>query len=295
MHSLPKKKGILYIVATPIGNLADITQRAVDILAHVDLIAAEDTRHSQKLMEHYQIRTPLLSLHDYNEDKKSVDIIKHLQEGRDIALISDAGTPLISDPGYRLVSKAKHTGIDVCPIPGPCAFIAALCASGLATDRFRFEGFLPAKAGTRRHHLEALRDETVTLIFYEAPHRALECLDDMITVFGPARLATIAKELTKHYENIKLGPLSELKQWLESEQALQQGEFVILVSGKITAISDQDEKDLQAMLTVLLKELPLSQAVRICSHLTKANKNQVYKLAVALAASDINITLPPKN
>lgn len=284
MHSLPKKKGILYIVATPIGHLGDLSLRAVDILAQVDLIAAEDTRHSQKLLQHYHIRTPLLSLHDYNEDKKSVQIIKELIDGRNLALISDAGTPLISDPGYRLVREAKQAGIEVCPIPGPCALIAALCASGLATDRFRFEGFLPSKSGTRRHYLDALVNEQVTLIFYEAPHRILDCLADMITVFGQDRLAAIAKELTKQYENIKMGSLIELQEWLLSDPALQQGEFVVLVNGKSMSISEQQESDLIATLTLLLKELPLSQAVRICSQLTKVNKNKVYQLAVTLSA-----------
>jgi len=275
------KMGILYIVATPIGNLADISQRALDILNQVAVIAAEDTRHSQKLLQHYGIKKTLISLHEYNEQARAQQILEMLAEGKDIALISDAGTPTISDPGYRLIKSAHVAAITVVPIPGACAAIAALSASGLPTEQFIFEGFLPSKATQRKQRLQALSSETRTLIFYEAPHRVVEFFNDLITVFGPEREAVLAKELTKTFEKVMAGTLPELKNWLEADVARVQGEFVILIHGAVAATEDADaEIAIRNTLKILANELPLKQAVALTAQLTGAKKNWVYELAL---------------
>jgi len=206
-----RQSGCLYLVATPIGNLDDITFRAVEVLKHVDLIAVEDTRHSKKLLKHYDVATPTLSLHDYNESARCAELIKRLVAGIDIALISDAGTPLISDPGYRLVAAAHQHDIKVIPIPGACAAIAGLIASGLPTDRFVFVGFLPAKGAARKKRLEEFTNESRTIIFYESVHRIINLIDLLNEVFGGARVATVARELTKTFETIHQAKLSDLK------------------------------------------------------------------------------------
>ncbi|MGH8412929.1 MAG: 16S rRNA (cytidine(1402)-2'-O)-methyltransferase, partial [Pseudomonas sp.] len=204
--------GSLFVVATPIGNLDDISARALKVLRDVKLIAAEDTRHSQRLMQHFGIPTPLAACHEHNEREEGSRFITRLLAGDDVALISDAGTPLISDPGYHLVRQARAAGINVVPVPGACALIAALSAAGLPSDRFIFEGFLPAKAVGRRARLELVKEEPRTLIFYEAPHRILECLQDMELVFGGDRLALLAREITKTFETLKGLPLQELRE-----------------------------------------------------------------------------------
>jgi len=204
--------GTLYVVATPIGNLADISERARQVLAAVAVIAAEDTRHSGQLLKHLAISTPMLALHEHNERQASQGIIERLQRGEDVALISDAGTPLLSDPGYLLVGAAHQAGIRVSPIPGASAMLSALSAAGLPTDRFVFEGFLPARAGPRRSRLEALQHEPRTIVYYEAPHRLLESLQDMLDIFGAGRPAVLARELTKIHETIRLSTLGELTQ-----------------------------------------------------------------------------------
>lgn len=275
------KMGILYIVATPIGNLADISQRALEILNQVDVIAAEDTRHSQKLLQHYGIQKQLISLHEHNERMRAEQIVQSLQQGKDIALISDAGTPLISDPGYLLIKIVRKAGIKIVPIPGACAAITALSASGLPTEQFIFEGFLPAKSAQRQQHLQTLLAETRTLIFYEAPHRILDLLEDLITVFGIEREAVLAKELTKTFENIIAGKLPELKDWLLADTARTQGEFVVIVHGAATTTKNSDaEFSAENTLKILLSELPLKQAVALTAKLTNVKKNWLYQLAL---------------
>lgn len=223
--------GSLYVVATPIGNLDDISARALRILREVALIAAEDTRHSARLLQHFGIQTPLAACHEHNERDQGGRFLARLQAGEDVALISDAGTPLISDPGYHLVRQARAAGFAVVPVPGACALIAALSAAGLPSDRFIFEGFLPAKAAGRRARLEQVREEPRTLIFYEAPHRILECLQDMREVFGDDRPALLARELTKTFETLQGLPLAELCEWVAADSNQQRGECVVLVAG----------------------------------------------------------------
>ncbi len=269
--------GSLYIVATPIGNLGDITMRAIATLKSVDLIAAEDTRHSKKLLMHLSIQKPLVALHDFNEREKSKALLKHLEQGKSIALISDAGTPLISDPGYHLVALVRAAGVKVVPIPGPCALIAALSASGLPTDKFIFEGFLTAKKTARQKRLEELQDETRTLIFYESTHRLMSTLKDMEQIFGSEREIVLAKELTKSYETILKTNIPALLIWLAEDSARQQGEFVLLVRG---AVLEKNEIDSEAVrvLNILRAELSHKQAVVLTAQITGASKNQLYDL-----------------
>ena len=217
--------GVLYVVATPIGNLADISQRALAVLAGVDLIAAEDTRHSGRLLQQYQITSKTLALHDHNERDRAPDVVARLAQGKSVALISDAGTPLVSDPGFHLVRLAREQGFKVVPVPGASAMIAALSAAGLPSDRFVFEGFLPAKTAARKKRLEAMAAETRTLIFYEAPHRLLDTLTDMAAVFGADRQVVLARELTKTFETIKGDAVGALRQWVSSDPNQEKGEM----------------------------------------------------------------------
>ncbi len=270
--------GTLYIVATPIGNLQDISLRAIEVLKTVHCIAAEDTRHSALLLQHFLINKPVLALHEHNERERANTILERLQQGESVALISDAGTPLISDPGYFLVREARGLGIKVVPIPGACAAIAALSAAGLPTDRFCFEGFLPAKSKQRLQQLELLRHETRTLIFYETPHRILECLQDMQTVFGAERQAVVARELTKLYETIHSASLVDLITWVASDANQQRGEIVLLVAGAPEQAPEQADTD--AMLKILLAELPLKQAVDLAAKLSGKRKNELYERAL---------------
>lgn len=273
-------KPALYIVATPIGNLQDMTARAVDTLQQVDLIAAEDTRHSKKLLAHFGIDTPLISVHEHNENQQIQAILHQLQDGDSIALISDAGTPLISDPGYILVSSVRESGFSVIPIPGCSALITALSATGLPTDRFIFEGFLPHKAAARKQKLQALIDETRTLIFYESPHRITATINDMTCIFGQQRIAAIARELTKTYETIKVDNLSSLANWLATDTNQQKGEFVVILKGK----SEQKEQELDSkslkILNILLAELPASQAASLTAKITGIKKKILYQAAL---------------
>lgn len=273
--------GILYIVATPIGNLQDFTLRAIETLKNSTYIVAEDTRHCKVLLAHYGIQTPVISLHEHNEREQTEGILQRLLKGASVALISDAGTPLISDPGYRLVHEARLAGISVMPIPGACAAIAALSASGLATDRFVFEGFLPMKTTARVRHLEGLCQERRTLVFYEAPHRILEVLKDLLQVFGPERKAVIAREMTKVYETIHGGSLSELQAWVEADSNQQRGEIVLMVEGAPISEEKQVGKSAEQVLAILLKELPLNQAVKLACELTGEKRNKLYKQAIA--------------
>ena len=228
---MSNKPGILFVVATPIGNLEDLSPRAARVLAEADLIAAEDTRHSARLMQHFGIGTPMTALHEHNERAKVAELMLWLGSGRSLALISDAGTPLVSDPGFNLVRAAHTEGITVVPVPGPCAAIAALSASGLPPDRFIFEGFPPAKSTARTAFFNGLRQEPRTLIFYESTHRILESLKDMAASFGPERHAVMGRELTKQFETLHSAPLAELCAWLEADKDQQRGEMVILVAG----------------------------------------------------------------
>ncbi len=276
------KTPTLYIVATPIGNLGDMSARAIETLKHVDCIAAEDTRHSRKLLTQFAINAPILSLHEHNESERSEMLIKRLLQNQTIALISDAGTPLISDPGYHLVQKARQHKIPVIPIPGPCALIAALSASGLNSDRFVFEGFLPEKKMARQKKLKDFQHEMRTLVFYEAPHRILYLIEDMLLIFGAERQVVLARELTKTFETIHQGNLTELKNWLTDDTNQQCGEFVVLVKGNKQA-SSSNELEIQRILGLLLKELPIKQATALASKITHEKKNKLYAQALALA------------
>ena len=273
------KKGKLFIVATPIGNREDISQRALSILSEVDQIAAEDTRHSNALLRFYGISTQTISLHEHNEDKRVAWLVEQMEQGLTLALISDAGTPLISDPGYRLVHAAQIAGIQIIPVPGANAAITALSAAGLPTDRFIFEGFLPAKAGSRRNHLKALIDESRTLVFYESSHRIVESLQDMHDTFGPQRDAALARELTKKFETIKTAPLVELLKWVFSDADQQRGEFVVLVRGCDDSSSELGEISVKAM-RVLAKQLPLRQASKLAAQISGKPRRELYQWAL---------------
>lgn len=270
----------LYVVATPIGNLEDFSPRAINTLQNVNQIAAEDTRHSHKLLKHFGIVTSVISLHEHNEAVTSKLLLDCLKKNQSIALISDAGTPLINDPGYRLVKLAHQHGIPVIPIPGPCALITALCASGLTCDRFIFEGFLPGKSIARQKKLLEFLHETRTIIFYEAPHRILELIDDMLAVFGPKRYVVLARELTKTFETIHGDNLEQLKIWLNLDRNQQKGEFVVLVEG--AEYLNPYEIDKQRILGILLDELPIKQATSIAAKITHEKKNKLYALALAI-------------
>ncbi|KPB25539.1 Ribosomal RNA small subunit methyltransferase I [Pseudomonas syringae pv. syringae] len=268
-------------MATPIGNLDDMSVRALKVLREVALIAAEDTRHSARLMQHFGISTPLAACHEHNERDEGSRFITRLLAGDDVALISDAGTPLISDPGYHLVRQARAAGVQVVPVPGACALIAALSAAGLPSDRFIFEGFLPAKAAGRKARLERVREEPRTLIYYEAPHRILECLQDMELVFGADRQALLAREITKTFETLKGLPLGELRAFVESDSNQQRGECVVLVAGW-TPPDDEDVigEEARRVLDLLLAEMPLKRAAALAAEITGVRKNLLYQVAL---------------
>lgn len=271
----------IYIVATPIGNLADITLRAVDVLKGVDLVAAEDTRHSRRLLDHYDVSTKMISLHEHNESEKSDYLISRVKEGESVALISDAGTPLISDPGYTLVSRAKECGVNVVPVPGPSALIAALCSSGIASDKFIFEGFLPAKNKAKEEVLKAYENERRTVIFYESPHRILATLEVMARVFGGRKLC-VARELTKRYETIKYGLVSEILHWMQADDHQSRGEFVLVLDGSQNEpLSASDEQKL-TLLSRLLQELPPKKASAVVADVMGGSKKEIYNLALSL-------------
>ncbi len=269
----------LYIVATPIGNLKDISKRALETLEQVDLIAAEDTRHSGQLLQNYSITTNLVAYHDHNEVAATDMLINKLVAGIDVALISDAGTPLVSDPGYRLVKAAHEHGVEVVPIPGASALLAALSASGLATDRFSFEGFLPTRKAARQARLGELKQKSRTLVFFESPHRIEKMLDDLVDIFGSGRLATIAREMTKRFEQISHGELGILREKLSSEEIVIRGEFVVVVSGANESKFDYDELKL---MKALLEELPPGKAANVAHKLTGVAKKYYYDLALTL-------------
>lgn len=272
----------LYIVATPIGNLADITSRAAEILGAADLIAAEDTRHSKKLLQHLAINTRLVAIHEHNERHASAGLIEKILQGRSIALVSDAGTPLLSDPGYYLVRSARQAGVRIIPVPGASAAICALSAAGLPTDRFVFEGFLPARQTARRHRLEQLGSETRTLIVYESSHRIVASLQDMLAIFGGEREAVVARELTKTFETIRNDNLAGLVAWISSDSHQQKGEFVVLVRGNQIPEHSPLTTAAEHVLRCLLEELSVKQASKLASKITGVNKRLLYDRAVEL-------------
>ena len=269
MHS-----AALYVVATPIGNLEDITYRAVRLLAEADLVVAEDTRRSRILLEHYDIRQPMISLHEHNEQERIPELLNRLSSGESMALISDAGTPLISDPGYRLVREAASAGVPVIPVPGPSSVTAALCVAGLPTDRFAFEGFLPARPRNRRKQLGGLAREPRTLVFFESSHRIEACLADMRETFTGARQAVICRELTKQFETVLRGSLDELIARLEQSARQRKGEFVIVIEGAREPGDSLDSMDLARQ---LLEYLPASQAARVAARVVGGNRRDIYE------------------
>jgi 16S rRNA (cytidine1402-2'-O)-methyltransferase len=277
-------QGTLYVVATPIGNLEDMTPRAIRILSEVDLIAAEDTRHSGKLLKHFGIEAKTEALHEHNERSQVPRLIEILQAGKSIAFITDAGTPLVSDPGFHLVRSARQVGLTVIPVPGACAAIAALSVAGLPSDRFVFEGFPPAKSAARRAVFEKLREETRTLIFYESPHRIRESLGEMTEIFGPEREAVLARELTKQFETVHDGTLRELSEWVSRDPHQQLGEFVILIHGVPRAEREAVDEEAERVLGILLEELPVSQAAALAAKITGLKKNKLYDFALSLKA-----------
>ena len=274
--------GTLFIVATPIGNLDDITFRAVETLKSVNLVLAEDTRHSQKILNHFNIKTPISAFHDYNEREKCNTVIDKLKQGDSIALISDAGTPLISDPGYILVSAAKKNSVNVVPIPGPSALIAALSASGIPSDRFSFFGFLPSKQNARIKTLKTFASRPETIIVYESPKRIMATLTDMLFVFGEERKVCLAKELTKNFETILTTNIPNLIDYISADPGHQKGEFVLLISS--TAKKGQLELDqqLDRLLPVLCSEMGSSKAAKLAAKITGIDKKYCYQRAIEL-------------
>lgn len=271
--------GKLYIVATPIGNLGDMSFRAVEILKTVDIILAEDTRHCARLLQHYQITTKTWSMHNFNEAIQAEKILGQLLIGQSFAVISDAGTPLISDPGWALVKMARDASVDVIAIPGPCALIAALSISGLPTQQFHFFGFLPAKSSARQTILKKMGGYEGTLVFYESPHRLMEMLGDCQQVFGYERVCCIVKEITKIFETVKVGRASELLSWLNEKPEHLKGEFVVLI-GPNTLEEDASQAAAQTLLTTLLQHLPLKTAVKIVAEHYEVNKNALYEFGL---------------
>ncbi|MDV5138624.1 16S rRNA (cytidine(1402)-2'-O)-methyltransferase [Chimaeribacter arupi] len=276
----------LYVVPTPIGNLGDITQRALAVLQGVDLVAAEDTRHTGLLLQHFAINARLFALHDHNEQQKAELLLAKLQEGQSIALVSDAGTPLINDPGYHLVRRCREAGIRVVPLPGACAAIAALSAAGLASDRFCYEGFLPAKTKARKDTLQALIEEPRTLIFYESTHRLIDSLSDMVTVLGADRYVVLARELTKTWESIHGAPVGELLAWVLEDENRRKGEMVLIVEGH-KATEEALPAEALRTLALLQAELPLKKAAALAAEIHGVKKNSLYRYALAQQEGDI--------
>lgn len=273
-------EAVLYVVATPIGNLEDMTPRALRVLESVALIAAEDTRHSGRLLSHFNIKTPMIAVHDHNERQQQQKIIEKLQQGNDIALISDAGTPLISDPGFILVREVRAAGFKVTPLPGCCAFVTALSGAGVPSDRFAFEGFPPSKSQQRLNYYTALVAESRALIFYESPHRIIDSLKDIVAAFGPERSVALARELTKTFETFLNGTAAEVLAQVEADPNQRKGEFVLMVEGA----PKQDESLLDPrsseVLDILLAELSVKQASALAAKITGVKKKVMYQAAL---------------
>lgn len=281
------KPGILYLVATPIGNLADMSFRAVEVLKNVDVIACEDTRHSRPLLDYYGIARPLLAFHEHNEDEAARRVVVRLAQGESVALITDAGTPLINDPGFPLVRMAREQAIQVVPVPGPCALIAALCASGLGSARFAFEGFPPRKPAARRALFEGLRDESRTLIFYESSHRVQETLGDIAAAFPGTRRLVIARELTKRFETIASATVDQAAALLASEPDMRKGEFVLLLEGASPPVASEElTPDQGRVLRLLLEECSVKTAVALAAKITGARREKLYRTALRLSKDE---------
>lgn len=279
--------GTLFIVATPIGNLEDITLRAIDVLTRVDLIVAEDTRHSAILLRHLNIRTPMQSFHQHNESARLTSLLRRLGDGAQIALISDAGTPLISDPGYPLVRRARERGITVTPVPGPSALIAALCAAGRPADRFCFEGFLPAKAEARRRRLQDLKDEPRTLVLYESSHRITATLAAISSALGGHRALTVAREISKKFETFYCGTVVEVMETMAADDRHCKGEFVLVVNGATARDADWVDRERAAEIMALLStEMPLKRASKIAARILDQNSNELYALGIEQKRQD---------
>jgi len=272
----------LYVVATPIGNLQDITLRALEVLKTVDVIAAEDTRHTSHLLSHFAIQKKLIAVHEHNEQKSAQILLERLRAGESIALVTDAGTPGISDPGAIVVDVLREAGVKVVPVPGASAVIAALSASGITANGYVFYGFLPASGSQRRKTLEALKGYSSTLVFYEAPHRIIECVEDLAKVLGGERRITIARELTKTFETFHRCVLQDAKGWLESDPNQQRGEFVLLVEAAAVVEEADISEDAERILRLLLADLPLKQAVKLATEITGVKKNILYEFALKL-------------
>ena len=274
------KLNCLYIIATPIGNLGDVSYRALECLQQADVIAAEDTRHSRRLLDHYQISTPMLSLHAHNEAQRSAEIVARLESGETVALVSDAGTPLISDPGYRLVRAVREAGFRVSPLPGACALIAALSAGGLPTDRFLFVGFLPTKKQARLNLLADYLNSTATVVLYEAPHRILQLMQALIDLQQGKREIAIAREISKTFETFFLGTAEAAKQWIEADSNQQRGEFVVMIKGADEFVPEQAEQE--KILKLLMAEMPLKKAVKIAQSIIGGDRNALYEMGLRL-------------
>jgi len=270
----------LYVVATPIGNLADITLRAQQVLESVDIIAAEDTRHTKKLLNHLGIQKPLMATHDHNEAQAAQQIIEKLQSGQNIAIVSDAGTPLIADPGYHVADQVAKAGFNIVPVPGACAVITALCAAALPTDRFIFDGFLPAKTTARKSYFESIKHEERTLVMYESPHRIMATLDDLIDVLGEDKEVVVARELTKTFETFNRGTAGEIRELMQADSNQQRGEFVLMVRGVLANKKLEVSQEALDLTLLIAKELPLKKAAAIVSEHTGFKKNQLYQLAL---------------
>ena len=272
----------LYVVATPIGNLQDISLRALEVLKTVDAIAAEDTRHTSHLLSHFAIQKKLIAVHEHNEQKSAQILLERLRAGESIALVTDAGTPGISDPGAIVVDVLREAGVRVVPVPGASAVVAALSASGIKANGFMFQGFLPASGSQRRKVLEGLKAYVSTLVFYEAPHRIIECVEDLATVLGPERRITIAREITKTFETFHRCALQDAKMWLESDPNQQRGEFVLMVEAAALVEQADISEDVGRILRLLLADLPLKQAVKLATEITGVKKNILYEYALKL-------------
>jgi 16S rRNA (cytidine1402-2'-O)-methyltransferase len=277
-----KQEGTLYVVATPIGNLGDITLRAIEILKNVDAIAAEDTRHSSGLLNHFGISKKLIAVHEHNEHQSAEKLLAMLKNGENIALVTDAGTPGISDPGAIVVDLVRKAGLKVVPIPGVSAAVAALSASGITQNGFYFHGFLPASGAARRKVLESLKSQTVTLVLYEAPHRIVECAEDLAKILGGDRKITFCRELTKTFETIYTCSTDHASAWLQADLNQQRGEFVLLIEAAPVEETQEISIEAQRVLKCLLAELPLKQAVMLATEITQLKKNDLYEFALKL-------------
>jgi 16S rRNA (cytidine1402-2'-O)-methyltransferase len=276
--------GTLYVVATPIGNLGDLSPRATALLKEVDLIIAEDTRVSRKLLRHFEVNTRIQSYHEHSPDTRIATLLGQLQSGQSIAMISDAGTPMISDPGYPLINAALEAGISLISVPGPSALSAALAVCGLPVDRMAFEGFLPAAAAARRRKLKALSTEQRSMLFFEAPHRLIACVEDMHKVFGADRHISMIREISKIHEHIHRCELAEAVSWLNEDSNRTRGEHVLIVQGATTVI-DENKAEQQRILSLLMSEMPLSRAVRLAEKISGAAHGDLYKMALELQAT----------